>query len=167
MAASLLAQLAGREGRVDEALLVADEAEVDAPGHPFLARVRGEALAQVWRFADAAPWLERSQRRAPLDDAGWSRLAVVWGSADDPTRALDASRAALALFPRDDAALRVQSLSLDALGAPMPTCEAARKAFLERRAPDDGPAIKAKCSKNVPGCAMERDPVHVHEMIKG
>ena len=164
MAVALLAQLAAREGRPEEALSLADEAEVDAPGHPFLLRIRGEALAQVWRFDAAAPWLDAAARRAPLDDGGWSRLAVVLQSANRPGPALDAARATLALAPRDSDALRVQSLALDALGAPQPTCEAARAAFLERRLPDDGPAIKGKCSANVPGCALERDPVHVHPM---
>lgn len=164
MATALLALLAARQGRPDEALALADDAEVDAPGHPFLLRVRGEALAQVWRFGEAAPWLDAAARRAPLDDAGWSRLAVVLGSANRPQAALDAARSALVLFPRDADALRVQSLSLDALGAPQPECDAARAAFLERRLPDDGPAIKGKCSAKVPGCALERDPVHVHPM---
>ena len=161
---ALLALLAARQGRPEEALSLADDAEVDAPGHPFLLRVRGEALAQVWRFGDAAPWLDAAARRAPLDDTGWSRLAVVLGSANRPSAALEAARSALVLFPRDADALRVQSLSLDALGAPQPECEAARAAFLERRLPDDGPAIKGKCSAKVPGCALERDPVHVHLM---
>lgn len=164
MAKALLALLAARQGRPEEALSLADDAEVDAPGHPFLLRVRGEALAQVWRFGDAAPWLDAAARRAPLDDTGWSRLAVVLGSANRPSAALEAARSALVLFPRDADALRVQSLSLDALGAPQPECEAARAAFLERRLPDDGPAIKGKCSAKVPGCALERDPVHVHLM---
>lgn len=164
MATALLAQLAAREGRPEETLALADEAELDAPGHPFLLRVRGDALAQVWRFEAAVPWLDAAARRAPLDDTGWSRLAMTLESANRPALALDAARSALALFPRDADALRVQSLALDALGAPQPTCDAARAAFLERRLPDDGPAIKAKCSAKVPGCALERDPVHVHVM---
>ncbi|CAN5692893.1 hypothetical protein BH09MYX1_BH09MYX1_53190 [soil metagenome] len=164
MATALLAFLAAREGRPTEALALADVAETDAEGHPFLLRVRGEALAEVWRFDEAAPWLERAAQRAPLDDTAWSRLAVVLGSANHPRAALAAAARTLVLFPRDADALRVQSLSLDALGAPLPECNLARAAFLDRHAPDDGPSIKGKCSATVPGCALERDPVHVHAM---
>ena len=164
MAKALLAWLEARQGRPDDALLLADDADHDAPGHPFLSRVRGEALAQVWRFDRAAPWLQTSAEATPLDDSAWSRLAVVLGSANRPKDALVASLRALALAPRDADALRVQALSLDALNAPKTQIDAAKDAFLERRTPDDGPGIKGKCSAKVPGCALERDPVHVHQM---
>lgn len=164
MAKALLALLEARQGRPEEALALADEADHDAPGHPFLLRVRGDALAQVWRFERAAPWLQASAEATPLDDSAWSHLAVVLGSANRPKDALTASLRALALAPRDADALRVQSLSLDTLNAPKAQVDLARDAFLERRTPDDGPGIKGKCSATVPGCALERDPVHVHVM---
>ena len=164
MAKALLALLEARQGRPEESLVAAEDADHDAPTHPFLLRVRGEALAQVWRFDRAAAWLEASAEATPRDDAAWSRLAVVLGSASRPRDALSASLRALALAPRDADALRVQALSLQALGAPKAQVDAAQDSFLERRTPDDGPGIKGKCSATVPGCALERDPVHVHAM---
>jgi hypothetical protein len=41
---------------------------------------------------------------------------------------------------------------------------AAQRAYLAHRPADAIPRVKGKCSKDVPGCANERSPVHVHEM---
>src|SRR5262249_38748815 len=51
-----LAQVAANQGRTQDALTLADRAEVLVPKHPALARIRGEALAATWRWNDAAPW---------------------------------------------------------------------------------------------------------------
>jgi hypothetical protein len=60
--------------------------------------------------------------------------------------------------------LRVQALALAGLRASARTLEASEAAFLERRTPDAAPAVRARCSAKVPGCANERVPVHVHAM---
>ena len=158
------ATLAARQGRVDEALEWVDRATPLAPGHPALPAIRGEALAAVWRFQEAIAPLARAAEAAPRDDTAWVALAVARGSAGDDRGALDAAQRGLAIQPRDQDLLRVQALSLRALGAPEGDVDAAQRAYLDHRPADAIPRVRAKCSKEVPGCANERIPVHVHEM---
>jgi hypothetical protein len=162
-AEDVLAQLAARQGRVAETLAWTDRAAEVFPGHPSLARSRGEAWATTWQFDRASPELQKAALAAPRDDGIWSRLAVSLGSANMQREAFDASRAGLLMQPRDPDCLRVQALALERLGAPEDVVRVAKDAYFERRTPDDAPGIKAKCSAKVPGCAMERVPVHVHE----
>ncbi len=164
MALSLLGQLEAKQGRVTEALMHVADAEKRIGPHPFFDRVRGEALASTWREVEAAPRFCEAATTVLRDDALFTELAVALGSANEPAHALEASRYALTLQPRDDAALRVQALSLEALEAPPPLVQRAKAAWLERRLPDDGSSIKAKCSAQVPGCAQERDPVRLHPL---
>ena len=164
MALSLLGQVDAKQGRVAEALMHVADAEKRIGNHPFFDRVRGEALASTWREAEAAPRLCDAATAVLRDDALFSELAVTLGSASEHAHALEAARYALVLQPRDDAALRVQALSLEALGADPSLVRRAKDAWLVRRIPDDGSSIKAKCSATVPGCAAERDPVRIHPM---
>ena len=164
MALSLLGQVEAKEGRVTDALMHVADAEKQNGAHPFFDRVRGQALASTWREAEAGPRLCDAATTVLRDDSLFSELAVTLGSASEHAHALEAARYALALQPRDDAALRVQALSLEALGADPSLVRRAKDAWLVRRIPDDGSSIKAKCSANVPGCAAERDPVRIHPM---
>jgi hypothetical protein len=159
-----LASMAVHEGRTDEALQRLDEASALAPDEPSLAHVRGQALAGIWRWKEAAPPLAQAARATPLDDTLWSHLAVAYGSADEPALALDAARHGLTLAPRDADMLRVQALALDRLGAPADEVMRAREAFARWRPPDDAPGIKSACARRDPTCALERLPVHVHVM---
>jgi hypothetical protein len=68
------------------------------------------------------------------------------------------------LQPRDHDLLRIQALGLQRLGAPAPQVDAALAAYLAVQPADMIPRVKAKCSAKVPGCAHERNPVHVHVM---
>ncbi len=159
-----MAEMAVREGRTDEALGLLDQAESLAPGEPSVVHARAEALGGIWRWKDAAVPLRQAALASPLDDKLWSHLAVAYGSADQPADALDAARHALALAPRDADALRVQALALDRLGASPDVVTAARDAYALWRPPDDAPAVKSACSRQLPWCALERLPVHVHAM---
>jgi hypothetical protein len=131
-----LAMLAGRQGRVDEALKWIDGLSKLVPQHPAISYLRGEALSQVWRFEQSAI----------------------------PLGALEAVRKGLVLQPRDHDLLRIQALSLGALGAPEKETSLAWDEWQKVRPADVIPSVKAKCSKNVPGCALERSPVHIHVM---
>jgi tetratricopeptide (TPR) repeat protein len=160
MGLGALAQVAARQGRLDEALGLVDRACPLVDDEPALSRTRGEAFAQVWRWSEAVEPLSQAVRGAPLDDAGLAQLALALGSAGDPERALAVAREGLALQPRDPDLLRIQSLSATALGSP--DAARAREAFLAWRVPDDGPRFRAACSRTIPGCAIERTPVHTH-----
>jgi tetratricopeptide (TPR) repeat protein len=124
-----LAMLAGRQGRTEEALRWIDGLTKLAPTHPALPYLRGEALSQVWRFEQAAGHLGDAVQRAPRDPSVWVMLATARASAGWASEALDAARRGLVFQPRDHDLLRIQALSLEALG-----------------------------------CALERSPVHVHQM---
>jgi predicted Zn-dependent protease len=162
MVLAALADLAGRQGRVEESLALVAQAEQLVPDHPALARIRGDALAQVWRWKDAIAPLAEAAAGAPKDDLRWDELATALGSAGEDTASLDAAVKGLALQPRDADLLRCQSLSLDHMK--MANAPDALAAYLERRPLDEAPRLKNMCQMKVPGCALERNPVHVHEM---
>jgi tetratricopeptide (TPR) repeat protein len=171
MALGAVAMIAAKQGRTDETFAVAERA--DAAAHEAgmsppvaMQRARAEVLAATWRLAEAAPLFLDVASRSPRDDAAWATAAMTFGGAGDAYAALDASRRGLAIQPRDGDLLRVQALSLrdPALRADLSTQAAAEAAFLDRRNPDAAPAIRARCSATIPGCANERIPVHVHVM---
>jgi tetratricopeptide (TPR) repeat protein len=164
MAQAALADLEARRGATQAALALADRAAESVPGHPALARIRADALAHAWRLDEAATSLRDAALASVHDDATWSHLAVLFGSGGRAGEALTAAERALALQPRDPDALRVQALALARLGAPHAAQERAEHAYVERRLPDEAPALRAACSRNVPNCALERLPVHVHTM---
>jgi tetratricopeptide (TPR) repeat protein len=158
-----IAHLEAYEGRTGEALRQIDRAAALVPGHPAIQSLRGEALSLVWRWADAVPPLDEAARAAPRDDAAWSRLAMALGSrGGDDGAALAAARAGLLLQPRDPDLIRVEALALGALGDP--AAAAARAAYDAFRPADAIPRVRSACSAGVPGCALERNPVHVHRM---
>jgi tetratricopeptide (TPR) repeat protein len=164
MALAALAELASLEGRTEEALDLAGKAGALLPGHPALARIRGEALSRSWRLAEAAPYLLEAAGGAPRDDIGWARLAIVSGSLGHAEDALDVAQRGLLLQPRDADSLRIQALALESLGADRELIGRARDAHLANRSPDDAPVLRAKCAATVAVCARERMSVHVHEM---
>lgn len=164
MVLAALAELEVRQWRLADALARLDEAERLLPGHPALTRIRGDAYAQVWRFAEALAPYRLAAAAAPVDPSIWRRLALAAQSAGAPGEALAAAARGLALIPRDGELLRVQALALRELGAPAALAASALAASLEHRVADDAPRLRGSCSKHVPGCALERDPVHVHEL---
>lgn len=156
-----LGAVAARQGRVDEALELADHIAKLAPAHPYPHLLRGRALAKVWRWEQAVPHLERAFEASPRSPTLAGELAMAYGSAGMHREALAVSAAALPLRPRDATLLRAQALALEALGDPR--AEAALETYFAHREPDDQPHLGADCGERDPGCALERLPVHVHE----
>jgi tetratricopeptide (TPR) repeat protein len=162
MVLAVFAAVAGRQGRTEEAREWLAKAEADAPGHPALAALKGDALSQVWRWREAiAPSLAAAEA-TPKDPLAWARVALAEGSAGEQEAALTHARAGLALEPRNADLLRIQALALRALGSPQE--EEALEAYLSHRPLDEGPRIRGACSAGVPNCALERNPVHVHPL---
>ncbi len=162
-----LATVAARQGRVEETeqwLAQATALGLDPAAMAAVERIRGEALSQVWRWGEATGPLGRASALTPLDDGLIGQLALAYGSSGQNEAALEAARRGLALQPRDPDLLRVQALSLGALGVDDATCRQARDAYLACRTPDDAPGSRARCSRDVPNCALERNPVHTHVM---
>ena len=157
-----LAGLDGRQGRTDDAIAWCDRAEALAPGHPALDRLRGLAYANVWRWGEAARAFEACAKKVPGDLEAWRLLAVALGSAGREAEALNAAREGLKLQPREPDLLQVQALALTALGDP--AAGQALTRALDYRVPDNGPGVRAACSKNVEGCAAERNPVPVRTL---
>jgi tetratricopeptide (TPR) repeat protein len=155
-----LAQVSGRQGRVEEALDWTHQAQVFAPGHPALWRAQGAAYASVWRWTESLVPLRLTAWLSPSDSSSWKDLALAQGSAGDDAASLESAQQGLTLQPRDADLLRLQAQALDALGA----SEASRatESYLTFRPADEAPGLKALCSSKVPGCALERTPVHTH-----
>lgn len=157
-----IAWLEAHEGRTEEALRRIDQAAVFLPDHPALTHLRGEALSLVWRWGEAVGPLHASALAAPRDDSAWMHLALALGSrGGDDRKTLEATSAGLRLQPRDPDLLRVQALSLRSLGQGSTAADAAYETY---RPADDVPRTRGACSVKVPGCALERNPVHVHAL---
>ncbi|MGF1466353.1 MAG: multiheme c-type cytochrome [Sandaracinaceae bacterium] len=152
-----LARVAARQGRVEEALDHAARAEELGGPHPALDRVRGDALAQVWRWPEAAEAYGRAAREAPRDDDVAARWAQALGSAGRDLDALAAAQHGLALAPRREDLLRSQALAARALDHP--EAAAALAAYLAHRTPDDLNALRIRCAQDDPECARTRVPV--------
>ncbi len=156
------ARLEGRQGRLDAALADADRAEALVGPRAAIHRVRGDAYAQVWRWAEAAESYAAAAEGAPGDDSRWTDLARARGSAGQDALALTAARRGLALSPRDESLLRSQYLALEHLtpdGA-----DPAREAYLAHRVPDALSTLRLECAQRSEWCAQERLPVHTHAM---
>lgn len=153
----LEAVIDGRQGRVQDAVHAAAEARALIGPHPALSRAEGRALAQVWRWEEAADALEMVTRLSPGDTAGWREWAVALSALGRSEAALDAARAGLALAPHDPDLLRVQALSLTALGAA--DADEATAVWLAFRGPDQAADLALACEQTVEGCARARAPV--------
>jgi tetratricopeptide (TPR) repeat protein len=158
-----LGAVAAAQGRVDEALMLADRIAALAPQHPYPHLLRGRALAKVWRWQQAVPHLERAFEVSPGSPTLAGELAIAYGSAGMHREALALASKALPLRPRDATLLRAQALALAALDDPR--AEAALELYFTHREPDDQPHLGAECVDKDPACALERVPVHVHESI--
>lgn len=153
--------IAARQGRVDEALELADRVAALRPDHPFPHLLRGRALARVWRWEQAVPHLELAYAASPGSPSLAGELATALGSAGMHRRALEVAAGALGRRPRDATLLRAQALALRALGDPR--AEAALELYFTHREPDVQPHLASDCGEHDPDCARERVPVHVHE----
>ncbi len=156
-----LGAVAARQGRVDEALELADRIEVLEPAHPYPELLRGRALARVWRWEQAVLHLEHALAASPNSPQLAGELATALGSAGMHRRALEVAAAALVHRPRDATLLRAQALALRALDDPR--ADAALEVYYLHREPDEQPHLAADCGEHDPNCARERVPVHVHE----
>jgi hypothetical protein len=161
-----LTAVASRQGRVDDARALAAKAAALAPGHPAPAWLEGQALAAVWRWQQAAEPLAKVAASAPRDPAVWADLALAHGSAGQSADALRAARNGLQYNPRHSDLLRIQALAQAELAAAMKAApaDAAMSVYLDHRSPDNAPRVRSACSRDVPGCARERLPVHTHDL---
>lgn len=162
MIKAALSEVAARQGRVDDALALADEVAALGGPAPAVDVLRGQALAAVWRWPLAAEPFARVADAFPGDPQAWRDLALARGSAGDPVGALEAAIRGLALAPRDADLLRLQGLALQGQGRP--EADAALDAYLAHRPADFGPGLRARCGREEPGCARERLPVHSHPL---
>jgi hypothetical protein len=157
MVLTLLGRIDANQGRLQDALAQASQAEELLGEHPSVARVRADAYARVWRWSAAAEALTQLTRLAPGDTAAYRDLAKARFSSGDSAGALQAAQAGMALQPRDEALLRVQALALEAQNSP--DAADARAAFLFYRDADETSQARMACDKLVPNCLRDRDPV--------
>lgn len=158
-----LAEVAAAQGRVDEALALADQVAALRPDHPAADALRGLALSAVWRWPQALAPLARASAAAPHDPRLWVQRAIASGSAGAPQDALEAAQRGLVLAPRDPDLLRSQALALRDLAAA--DHAQALAAYLAHRPADEAPRLRSRCSAESPACARERLPVHDHPLV--
>lgn len=157
-----LAQVASRQGRVDDALALVAEARplLPSPGPPVLDAVAADALSRVWRWQDAVAPARACAERAPANAGAWIVLARALGSAGDDPGALDAATRGLELAPRDPDLLRSQATALAGLGRD--EAAAALAAYDRFRSPDSAAELRIHCAADSPRCAREREQGHTH-----
>jgi predicted Zn-dependent protease len=157
-----LAQVASRQGRVEDALaLVADARPLlPSPGPAVLDAVAADALGRVWRWQDAVAPARACAERAPANSFAWIALARVLGSTGDNTGALEAATKGLELAPRDPDLLRSQATALAALHRS--EADAALAAYDRFRSPDSAAELRIQCASDSPRCAREREQGHTH-----
>jgi hypothetical protein len=160
MVMTALGTLAGRQGRTSEAMEWLDRAERLVPGHAAISASRGSALTRVWRWREAVAPLAAAVAKAATNRQAHGALAMALGSVGSHREALAAAQAGLAVNPRDEALLRVQALSLAALGAP--DAASALDAYVGYRTPDVISDLRFACALRDPLCAHEQVPVHEH-----
>ncbi|HEU4730997.1 MAG TPA: multiheme c-type cytochrome [Kofleriaceae bacterium] len=162
MIAVQLAQVASRQGRVDDALARIAEARslLPAPGPAVLDAVAADALSRVWRWQDAIAPARACTERAPGNAGAWTALARALGSIGDDAAALDAATRGLELAPRDPDLLRSQATALAALHRG--EAEAALAAYDRFRAPDSAGELRIQCAADSARCAREREQGHTH-----
>ncbi len=157
-----LAQVASKQGRVEDALAHVAEARplLPSPGPAVLDAVAADALIRVWRFADAVAPARACTERAPANSGAWTALARTLGSTGDNAGALAAATRGLELAPRDPDLLRSQATALAALGRS--EAGAALDAFDRFRSPDSSADLRIQCAAGSPRCAREREQGHSH-----
>ena len=155
--------LACSVSHADEAIDFLGQAQALAGYDPVFDRVRGDALAQVWRWAEALESYERVVEASPLDPVAWRNLARAYGSLGDDENAIRAAEAGLAFSPRDEALLRSRALGLKSLG--LPDADEAMRQWLTHRTPDQQPALLSLCEQAYESCARDRQPIPDYTLI--
>jgi tetratricopeptide (TPR) repeat protein len=163
MVMTALGTLAGRQGRTSEAMEWLDRAERLVPGHAAINASRGSALTRVWRWREAVAPLAAAVAKAATNRQAHGALAMALGSVGSHREALAAAHAGLAVTPRDEALLRVQALSLAALGAA--DAASALDAYDGFRTPDVISDLRFACAVRDPMCAREQPAVHEHLLL--
>jgi hypothetical protein len=162
MLLTLEARIVGRQGRLADALALADQAQALIGPHPAIERARAAAYEQVWRWPDAARAEEAVSAASPHDTSAWRDLAKADAAAKRMPEALAAAQTGMKFQPRDEGLLRTQTLALEALRSP--DAPAARAAFLRYRDPDEASKARLACDRKVATCARDRLPVVTLEL---
>jgi tetratricopeptide (TPR) repeat protein len=159
-----LAQVASKQGRVDDALALVAEARplLPTPGPAVLDAVAADALSRVWRWQDAIAPAKACAARAPANTGAWVALARVLGSTGNDAAALEAATKGLELAPRDPDLLRSQATALAALHRG--EAGAALAAYDRFRSPDNSAELRIQCASDSSRCAREREQGHTHPL---
>jgi hypothetical protein len=157
-----LAQVAAKQGRVEDALALVAKARamLPAPGPAALEATEADALSRVWRWAEAAIPAQVAATKAPSNAMAWTVAARCFASIEDNKAARAAATTGLELAPRDADLLRSQATSLAALHRP--EADAALAAYDRFRSPDNSAELRIQCAGDSPRCAREREMGHTH-----
>jgi hypothetical protein len=157
-----LAIVASKQGRAEDAFALVGQARalVPAPGPAVFDALEADALARVWRWAEAVAPARAAADKAPANSQAWVMAARCYASVDDNASALAAAATGLELAPRDPDLLRSQATSLAALGRT--EAPAGLAAYDRFRSPDNSAELRISCVADSPRCAREREHGHSH-----
>jgi tetratricopeptide (TPR) repeat protein len=159
------AEIESAQNRLPSALALLQRAERGKGEHPAILRARGDSLAAVWRFGEAAEWYRRAASVAPENDSIWQSLALSLGSSGQAEAALQAAHSGLERQPRGEQLLRSQALSLKVLSAGDAEAARALDLYLTYRISDEVPRLASQCRDRHALCAREQLGVHLHELL--
>ena len=157
------ARLFIREGRTADAMAELDLAARIDPKTPVIPFLRGIAHYEVYRLGEAVEPLQLVIAGAPKNVMAFELLAEALELKGDDRSAIDVAQAGLRIDPEDAQLHHLEALGFDKLGL-LDDAEIARNGYLKYRRDDDTPRLRSLCKKNVPGCAREANPLHVHEL---
>jgi tetratricopeptide (TPR) repeat protein len=159
-----MARLFIREGRTADAMAELDLAAKIDPKTPVVPFLRGIALYEVYRLGEAVEPLKLVVAAAPKNVMAFELLAEALELKGEDRAAIDVAQSGLLIDPESAQLHHLEALGFDKLGLG-DDAEIARSGYLKYRRDDDTPRLRSLCKKNVPGCAREANPLHVHDLI--
>ena len=158
-----LARLYIRQGRTQDAMSALDRAAAIDPKTPVVPFLRGVAHYEVYKLGDAVDPLRLAIEGAPKSTMAYELLSEGLELEGLDLEAITVAQKGLLVDPEDAQLHHLEALGFDKLGM-KDDADVARDEYLRYRKDDDTPKLRSLCKKNIPGCAREADPLHVHWM---
>jgi hypothetical protein len=159
-----LARLYIRQGRTQDAMGALDHAATIDPKTPVVPFLRGLADYEVYKLADAVDPLRLAIEGGPKSTMAYELLAEGLELKGLDLEAVTVAQKGLLVDPEDAQLHHLEALGFDKLGMKS-DADVARDEYLRYRKDDDTPRLRSLCKKNIPGCAREADPLHVHWLV--
>jgi cytochrome c-type biogenesis protein CcmH/NrfG len=159
-----LLRLAVAEGRTDDALALAAQAEKRDPSHPAPYWLSAKALVNAYRQEDAVAPLTRLVALVPGDREAWIMLGRARSVAGDHEGALIAADRALSIDAESEGGHYVRLLALRALSREKEAAGEEQLYLFHRRRIERDLALRARFEARFPERAQESFAAHEHPL---